>query len=242
MKLNPREKRLVGVLAVVGSVMVLLVLIVKILDWTMFRPIGSAEKPFSGNPMASGRSPSAQGSDSNRIAIVPMGNFNQKNLEPFLQQYKSKFDVQFEIVQVSIPAAMDKARGQGNSQKILASLNRLYPKLKDQSVIAITDQDLFTPNQPEWRFVLSDRKTTAVYDTRGAIQDRGLGVISSARLDPRFGGYSAEPNLVKERLAKMLKKTVGVLYEHRGVSTNPRSVMYGPVMDVREIDTMTFDW
>ena len=93
-------------------------------------------------------------------------------------------------------------------------------------VIGFTAEDLRIEARPDWGWAFGWR-------------DGSLAVLSSSRMQPRLpvpGGLEAT------RLRKMTTKYIGVLYFGLSESGDPRSVLYGRILGVSDLDAMGEDY
>jgi predicted Zn-dependent protease len=96
-------------------------------------------------------------------------------------------------------------------------------------LIAVTAEDIYmTEMKNQWRFTFSLRD----HDDRFA-------VVSYARMNPANLGDPAGEGLLRSRLRKMVMKNIGIMYYRLPLSENPRSVLYGRILGVDDLDRMT---
>jgi predicted Zn-dependent protease len=96
-------------------------------------------------------------------------------------------------------------------------------------IIGITFFDMFIEEmRGKWEFAFSLRS-----------DDRRLAVISYARLDPAALGASPDDELMRSRLRKMVAKNIGIMCYGLRTTNNPRSVRFGNVLGVDDLDRMT---
>jgi predicted Zn-dependent protease len=104
------------------------------------------------------------------------------------------------------------------------------PKLsKDPKVILIgfTSDDMY-PLSMNWNFAFGWRVETS-----------RTAVVSTARMDLHYPGEPSAIPLPETRLRKMVTKDIGILYYGLPESNNPRSVLYGRILGIEELDTMS---
>src|SRR6185437_2903516 len=65
-----------------------------------------------------------------------------------------------------------------------------------------------------------------------------VAVISTARLDPKFYGYSSSSRLRDLRVRKLLARDIGRLYFHLPESVDPSSVLYWNYSGIGDVDNM----
>jgi predicted Zn-dependent protease len=94
----------------------------------------------------------------------------------------------------------DEKRRQLIAEEVIAAMERRYAKQlrqknTDSYLIGITDNDLYTRRQ-DWQ--------SAFFARSGR-----TGIVSSARMDPRFFGRPANATLTKTRLQQMVRRYLG---------------------------------
>lgn len=104
---------------------------------------------------------------------------------------------------------------------------RIPPHAAGDVFIGLTQYDMMIQAKPEWRFAFSNRDLA-----------RNIGVISTARMDPQSFNLRPDDELLFERTAKMVAKSVGVMYLGLAPSNNPKSVMYDNVLSADDLDGM----
>ena len=70
-------------------------------------------------------------------------------------------------------------------------------------------------------------------------RDQRMAVVSYARMDPANLGDPPDDQLLMTRLRKMIAKNVGIIVYGLPPSRNPRSVLYGNILGVDDLDRMT---
>jgi predicted Zn-dependent protease len=80
----------------------------------------------------------------------------------------------------------------------------------------------------QWQFTFSLRSS-----------DDRFAVVSYARMDPSGLGERPDPGRFTARLHKMVAKNIGIMYYGLPISQDPRSVLYGQIDGVDELDVMT---
>ncbi len=69
----------------------------------------------------------------------------------------------------------------------------------------------------------------------------GISVISTARIDPVNYGLPRDDTLRDARLMKLIHKALGQQIHHYPIATDRKSVMYGPIMGLEDLDAIG-DW
>ena len=99
-------------------------------------------------------------------------------------------------------------------------------------VIAVTPYDMDTEAmRDQWRFTFSLRSS-----------DQRMAVVSYARMDPAKLDGRPDEGLLRTRLRKMVTKNIGIICFGLPLSDDPRSVLFGSVLGVEELDRMTEDF
>lgn len=75
-----------------------------------------------------------------------------------------------------------------------------------------------------------------------AQHSNNVSVVSIARMDPRAYGGKYDGELVYLRMKKLVKKGIGLEYYGYKLSTNKDSVMYAPIMSLRDLDEIGTDY
>jgi predicted Zn-dependent protease len=125
------------------------------------------------------------------------------------------------------PDMFNSERKQYDAKKIISEAKKIVHRNIDEQEapysIVLLHQDL---NRPPFNL----RYTFAVHSTQG------VSVISTARMDPRNYGLSADDELLYSRLKKMVMKGIGYnVFQHKR-SLDPSSVMYSPIMSLEDLD------
>lgn len=162
-----------------------------------------------------------------RVYLVTVGtpaNLSLKDLADYCQQ---KLGVSLTLLP-SLPldeSVIDVHRDQAVTEEILATMKRKLKALKgdpETVIIALTDRDMYAQ---DWSYAFN------------YWQDN-LAVISTARLDPKFYGYSPNPRLRDTRLHKLLARDIGMLYFRLPESGDPTSVLYYNYSGINDVDNM----
>ena len=108
-----------------------------------------------------------------------------------------------------------------------ASLAGRLPESSEQTLcVVMTTRDINSRDQElRFQFVMHDPAAHAA-------------VLSVARMQRRPDGSAASPELVLERINKMLLRTIGELKLGWHPTNDPSDLMYAPVMSAEDIDRM----
>ncbi len=169
-----------------------------------------------------------------KIYFVPLGNFPETSLEQLEAYFRHKFGLTIERLP-ALPferGVVDYRRQQLIAEELIGLMKRRYPELGNDPkafLIGITSDDIYIRGYT-WRFAFSFR------------QDGRLAVVSSARMDPTRFGEAPDAALLHARLRKMISKNIGIMYYRLERSGNRRSVLYGPIEGLDDLDRMGEDF
>ena len=164
-----------------------------------------------------------------RLFLVPIGEVRRIDLNEVIERYRQEYGLPIALAApVAIgPRAMDGQRNQVVAEELAAAVSLVHgPRAGSDAAlrIGVTDEDMFIRGS-DWRFAFSARF-------------EGMAIMSSARMDPVFFGQSEDAAALYARFYKILTKNVGVLHCGLPMSDNPRSVMYGAILSVEDLDTV----
>lgn len=176
----------------------------------------------------------AQSATLNRVYFVPIGAFASPSLSELATHYREKFGLVIEILP-EIPferGVVNYRREQVIGEEMIELMKRRYSELvTDPTVmlIGVTTNDMYIRDYT-WRFAFGIRN------------EGRLVVVSSYRMDPTRFGLVPDQDLLKIRLRKIITKNIGILYYKLPQSNDPRSVLYGKIMGLEELDMIGEDW
>jgi len=162
-----------------------------------------------------------------RVYLVSFGTLAGLSLKDLAGYCQGKLGVAVTLLP-SLPldeSVVDVHRNQAVTEEMLAALKHKLPQLaadRNAVVIALTDRDMYAR---DWSYAFN-------------YWEDNLAVISSARLDPKFYGYSPSPRLRDERLHKLLARDMGMLYFRLPESSDPTSVLYYNYSGIDDVDNM----
>jgi predicted Zn-dependent protease len=161
------------------------------------------------------------------VVLVPIGSFGEPSLSALAAHFRHKLHIDVRVLaSVPVPAdAYNSSRRQYVGDRLLAQVERAH---RGGVVIGIIAQDIYMAKKA-FRFVFS-------------IRDSRAGVVATARMNPRFFGLPADKELLTSRIEKMTTKDIGALALGRRESSNPRSVLYTPILSLDDLDFMTEDF
>jgi predicted Zn-dependent protease len=163
-----------------------------------------------------------------KIYFVPIGNFPNEELQPLVQYYRKKYNLEVSIAdEISVdPTTRDPSRQQLKAESLAASIpNNVSAPAHDKNAILIgfTSEDMY-PTSKNWQFAFGWR----LGNTRAA-------VVSTARLSVLDLGHPFS-DVAATRLRKIVTKDIGILYYGLPQSDNPHSVLYNQIMGIEELD------
>lgn len=165
-----------------------------------------------------------------RLHFVPLGDFPARRLEQLVAYYKNRYGLTIEIVPAVPlePVVVDAERRQLSAEELVALMRREHAALADDPqaiLIGFPLGDMYI-QQYTWHFAFAFRA------------DRRAAVVSSARMDPINYGEPPDPELLLERFRKMVSKQIGILHFGLPQSGDRRSVMYGPILSLNDLDSI----
>lgn len=178
---------------------------------------------------------SAAGQERRQVYFVPLGpgaSAAARDLaDHFRQGYRLTTTVLPELP-LSDPRLQDGARFQLIAEALLGYMAKRHPKLTWEPgavVIGVTGQDMYARGY-------ASAFAFAYYEG-----DR-FGVLSTARMDPTWSAEPANPSLLRKRARKAATRVVGFLYYGYRETPDRRSVMFGPVLSIDELDRLRDDY
>lgn len=177
----------------------------------------------------------AAGQERRQIYFVPLGpgaSAVARDLADHLRQgYRLNTSVLPDLT-LSDPRLQDGARFQLIAEELLGYMAKKHPKLSWEPgavVIGVTAQDMYARGYGSsfaFTYYEGDR----------------FGVVSTARMDPTWSAEPANPSLLRKRARKAAARVVGFLYYGYRETPDKRSVMFGPVLSIAELDRLPEDY
>ena len=170
-----------------------------------------------------------------KVHFVPLGGFPSDAQETLVSHFKNNYGVNI----VSLPmidierVAFDPSRRQLVAEELISLMKRRHPTLlsdPEAILIGLTSGDMYLRSRPEWRFGFAAGELPR------------FAVISSARMEPVNLGDPPNPGQLQSRLRKMVVKYVGYMYFRLQQSSDRKTVMYGPILSVADLDSMGEDF
>jgi predicted Zn-dependent protease len=173
--------------------------------------------------------------EGSKIFFVPLGDFPSTQLEPLVQYYRQKYNLEIAVLK-SIPvdpATRDQSRQQLMAEKLVASVRDGVPEYTNDSksiLIGFTSEDIY-PTSQGWEFAFGWR----IGATRTA-------VVSTARMNLHYAGEPSDVSAPDTRMRKVVTKDIGILYYGLPQSKNPKSVLYSQILGIQELDQVGEDF
>ena len=165
------------------------------------------------------------------VYLVPLGPVPPSVATDLVAQIKAKLGLTITVLPpLSIdPAAIDRDRVQVVAEELVASLRRL-PQHGSNLLMGLTTYDMYIRSVPQWEWAFSYR------DGPRAV------VVSTARMDDTNWGLPAAPDRLRTRLRKMVTKNLGLMYYGLSPSSDRRSVLFGPILGLDDLDGIGDDF
>ena len=173
--------------------------------------------------------------ENRKIYFVPIGNFPDEQLQPLVQYYRKKYNLEIAVPDgISVdPATRDASRRQLMAESLAAGLRSRVSEAandKDAILVGFTAEDIY-PTSKNWQFAFGWRDG----ETRTA-------VVSTARLSLAEIAQPMTPDTPVTRLRKIVTKDIGILYYGLPQSNDPHSVLYNQIMGIEELDAVGEDF
>ena len=169
------------------------------------------------------------------IYFVPLGAPDPPFLDSLAAHLAQRY--QLRVVKLAgLPldeSVVDDQRRQLIAEALIALMRRAYPREAEDGsavLVGITAHDLYIAGHATWRWAFSLRA------------DERFAVVSTARMDDAAWGGASNPRRLETRLRKMVTKNLGVLYFGLEQSSDRRSVMFGPILGLRDLDSIGEDF
>ena len=177
----------------------------------------------------------AAGQGPGRIYFVPLGPGVPVPLKELADHFRQNYRLNTTVLPelpLSDPRVQDTARFQLIAEELLGHMVRKHPKLSWEPgavVIGVTAKDMYIRGFT-WNFAFGYREG-----------DR-FAVLSTARMDPAWFADPANPDLLRKRLRKAATRMVGFLHYGYRETADRRSVMFGPVVGIDDLDRLREDY
>jgi predicted Zn-dependent protease len=167
-----------------------------------------------------------------RVALVPLGAFPPALVADLVAHYKAKLGLVIETLPpVPLePASLDRDRQQVVAEELTASLRRRLPNRARDLLIGLTVYDMYIRRIGQWEWAFGYR------------DGERLAVVSIARMDPANWGGRPDPERLRTRLRKMVGRDLGIMYYGLRESSDRRSVLFGPILGLDDLDSIGEDF
>jgi predicted Zn-dependent protease len=162
------------------------------------------------------------------VSLVPLGPVPPALATDLVTYFRSKLGLTIAVLApMSVePAAMDRERVQVVAEELAGSLRRLP---QHGLLIGLTSYDMYIRgSQWEWAFAYRDGQRVVV--------------VSTARMDESNWGLPVAPDRLRARLRKMVAKNLGVMYYGLTQTSDRRSVLFGPILGLDDLDAIGEDF
>ena len=165
-----------------------------------------------------------------RLVLVPLGTFPPAQAQAESARLRRELGIRVSVApRLTIPtSARDTSRDQLVAERLTSLIGAAHARDAHDAgtaLIGLTTQDMY-PEQSGFRWAFSNRAG-----------DR-LGVISSARMNPRNYGLRANEWLLRRRLHKIALRNASIVTLGKSVSRNARSVLFADLLSVDGLDAM----
>jgi predicted Zn-dependent protease len=166
------------------------------------------------------------------LHLLPIGDMPPDLMAQMVLRLQKRFPFPLSVLPALPvdPAAYNRNRQQAIADDLIANIEQRYAGLlhePDARIIAVTPVDMYIRTE-NWGFTFSLRDDN----------DR-VAVVSFARMSPEMFGNTPDQELLQSRLRKMVTKNIGIMCYGFPLSENHRSVLYGSIGGVDELDLMT---
>ncbi|MBI2153396.1 MAG: hypothetical protein HYU24_06775 [Candidatus Rokubacteria bacterium] len=170
-----------------------------------------------------------------KIYLVAIGEMRSVRLDGVQAYYKQRYDLTIDLLpSIGLePVVVDERRRQLIAEELIELMKRRYPEHARNAqaiLIGITEGDMHIRQFLNWEFALAYR------------QNGRFAVVSSAHMDPVNFGRLPDDELLQTRLRKMITRNIGILYYKLPQKSDRRSVMFGPVLGVDDLDSIGEDF
>lgn len=170
-----------------------------------------------------------------KLYFVPIGVAPMDEIYDLVEYYRIKLGIHVVVLPVMKVSddVLDATRNQIIAEDLIESMIHTYRNFaQDESavLIGVTGQDMY-PRGENWQFCFGWR--TAKF--RAA-------VVSTARMDIHYPGEPGFEATVRKRLRKIVTKDIGILFYGKSVSDDPKSVLYGGILGIQELDQVSEDF
>lgn len=164
---------------------------------------------------------------SGRVYLVSFGPLSKISLQKLVDHFSKEYHISMSLLP-ELPldeSVIDVHRDQAVAEEMLSVMKRSVPQLRreqDAFVIAITDRDMYAR---DWSYAFN------YYNGR-------MAVVSTARLDPHIERWQGMPDLLEQRVLKLVARDLGMLYYKLPYRNDPTSLMYSDLSYISDVDRL----
>jgi len=167
------------------------------------------------------------------VVIAPLGTFPADTVQSLVDFYRQKYGLEITVLSNTPidPSARDVGRDQLVAEELLESIRFSHPAVTndpDAVVIGLVTEDVYTRTRTDWDWSF------------GVRADGRFAVVSTARMSAEF--LARREDRERTRLRKMVTRDIGVLYYGMSLNDDPRSVLYGRLLSVEDLDSISEDF
>lgn len=168
------------------------------------------------------------------LYVVAIGDVPAALMDDLTSRLNRRFGIRISLLsQLAFDrVTFDPVRRQLVADELIAAVRRRYPALARDNrarVIGVTPGDMYMEAMAaRWRFAFSLRSP-----------DNHFAVVSYARMNPVSLGEFPDDERLRARLRKMVTKNIGIMCYGLPLSRDPRSVLYGDIGGIDELDQMS---
>ena len=164
------------------------------------------------------------------VYLVPIGSDLSLNIGGLQSYYQEHYGLGIKTLpSMAIDdTVLDRSRNQLVAERVVDAMQSRYSEARDPEnvLIGLTAKDIYIQQKPEWAWAFS-------YRGNGR-----LAVISNAHMTPSNYGLPPNQTLLETRERKFVTKNIGILYYGKSLSDDPKSVLYGKVTGLDDLDGM----
>ena len=180
--------------------------------------------------------PRACAGEGKRVCLVPIGEVPKDLVDHLVEYYAQEYGLALHVLPpIALAGGQHPTRpGQRETWRLRASFSKFYPDYDsdpDVALIGLTALDVFYPDRPEWNWVFG---STFSFDGLRPQQ----AIVSIFRMDPENWGQPEDDALRNRRARRMMNKYIALIHYGLDESLDPRSVLYGGIASVADLDNI----
>lgn len=165
------------------------------------------------------------------LYFAPLNDFSVDTVHELAAYYKKKLGIDIRVLpRLALPASARAQNGTYADVKVFQAMGTNFDWAnvlanRQSQIIGFLRQGVYAEETGQ-QYIFQASRTT------------GMGLISTARMDPAFSGAPRDPVRLQTRLRKTTTKLIGVMYYDLERSDDPASVMYYPVLEPEDLDVI----